>query len=159
MVMTKNIAFQFRRTLKRRLIETFWRSRQNMNKKFIDELHKAMCECYKREHYGLISNLESWKFHYVETINIPELKFVLDKYDPESENECLVSNAFGELVSKGYLNELDWGFNLTEKGYKEGIKNNFQKLLDFFNKNPGAAIIISFVSLIVSIGALIFATS
>lgn len=126
----------------------------DMNQKFINELHLAICQHFQAEYGGLVSKLESWRFNYVETATIPRLKRVIDKYDPDSKNESLVSDTFSELVTKGYLEEKDWGFCLTEKGYLEGTQSIYRKVIVYFNENPGWAIVVSIIALIVSVAAL-----
>jgi hypothetical protein len=79
-----------------------------MNQRFIDELLKAMCKYYQKEHEELICNLEKWKFSFVETSTIPELKKVVDKFDPNSINENMTLNAFEELAAVGNLIKLEW---------------------------------------------------
>jgi len=125
-----------------------------MNKDFIAEIHKAICKHYQKNYGGLVSDLKSWNFSFVETATIPELSAVVEKYESTSEDNDLVRRAFNELVVRGYLEEMDWGYCLTEVGLNIGTQNIFQRFIAFLNKNPGAAIIISMVSIVISLVAL-----
>ena len=125
-----------------------------MNSAFVNELHKAICKYYVDNYGNSISQLISWKFSYCECVTIPELLAVVHKYDPDTLNETMLPNALDELKSLGYLSEIDVGFFLTESGLRQGTSTRFSKCLNFLNKNPGVAVIISMFSLLVSITAL-----
>jgi hypothetical protein len=130
-----------------------------MNKKFIDEIHPALCRYYVANFGNSISNLSLWRFNCMECVSIPELKKVYDKFDCEQNNESMVIDAFEELAAKGYLNKLDWGYNLSEVGLKLGLQGKVSLTLVFLNKNPGIAIIVSVLALSVSICALFLSWS
>ena len=126
-----------------------------MNKKFVNDLHKGIC-CYYVKHYGWsIGRLPEWKFNFVETATLKEIREAIKKYDIDNSDENPVPDAFKELVAKGYLNALEWGFNLTEEGLRSGTRNVFASILLFLNKNPGVSIIISMIALVVSIVAVL----
>ncbi len=122
-----------------------------MHLKLSKKLLRAICRYYVKEYGGLAGELHSWKFNFVETVTIPELNKVVNKYESD---ENLVPKLFKELAMLGYLSEEDWGYTLTEKGLTEGTQSTFGKVINYLNKNPGFAIIVSFISLAVAVGAL-----
>ena len=127
----------------------------SMNHEFIKELHKSICRYYIKEFGGLVSQLKSWNFNVADCVTIPEIKVVVDQYCTGLTIDQMIPKAFDELVEHGYLEEREWGYSLTDSGLKHGTQGRIKKAINYLNHNPGLAIVISIISLVVSIFAYI----
>ena len=111
-----------------------------------------MCDFYVTLHGRSFASLDSWNFNYLESVNIPQLAVVIEKYG--ENNQELVRPLFDELVSRGYLRKLEWGFCLSSEGLTFGTIPAWKKALNYLNDNRGLGIILSLIALTVSIIAL-----
>tara|TARA_R110001592_G_scaffold325236_1_gene605089 strand:- start:1321 stop:1791 length:471 start_codon:yes stop_codon:yes gene_type:complete len=127
----------------------------SVNHKFIKELHKSICRSYIKKFGGLVSQLKSWNFNFADCVTIPEIKVVVDQYCTSSTIDQMIPKAFEELVEQGYLEEREWGYSLTDSGLKHGSQGVIKKIINYLNQNPGLAIVISIISLVVSISVYI----
>lgn len=134
-----------------------WRS--SVDENLVKDLHKGICRYYV-EYYGLsIGKLPEWTFHFVEAATLKEIREAIEKYDIDNIDGNTLADAFDELVAKGFLKRLDWGFNLTEEGLRAGTRNVFSTILLFLNKNSGISILVSAIALVVSIAALLISVN
>lgn len=122
-----------------------------MNEKLVNEALKLLCKKYKADNGSSISNLARHKFSYDVFVDLDE-KSKLSRKIQEDIN--LMGRIVDELDTQGnVVNKYDQ-FHLTEKGFKVGTENFLQKSIRYLNTNPGFAIVISFISLLVSLVAL-----
>lgn len=125
-------------------------SMEKRQKKIINCLYKS----YISRHGRSISKLQQHSLFILDK----KLECAVPEMFSEGDTELKsVKDAFQELQHKGYVQVLgnNRQIRLTEKGYLFASENWFQKALIFLNKNPGVAILISAISLILSIIALL----
>lgn len=124
------------------------------NRKLVNEFHKWMYEQYSTKHGNLANKIDEYGVYSVETPStIPEKFFSRQK---SGVSEPLFIELAEDLASRGLVRfSSDRAkIHLTNKGFELANMNSFEKILFYFNINPGLAIVISLASLIVAIIAL-----
>lgn len=124
-----------------------------MNQKLVHDSLKLLCKKYKEDCGDSFSSLNSYRFDYFffgSGYGLPLVAKIIDE-EPNSE---IMGWIVDELQAKGFVAKVDSEFYLTQDGYIQGTKTLFPRLLAILNKNPGIAIIMSSIALIVSIGTL-----
>lgn len=126
-----------------------------MNRRLVRDALKMLCWKYVSDNKDSIANLSTYKFSYSVFVYLSGKP----GWDKEiMEDGDLMGAIVDELESRGYVVQRSQFFYLTEKGLKAGTNNMFQKTMGWLNANPGLAIVISFISLVVSIAALYLST-
>jgi hypothetical protein len=129
-----------------------------MNKIHVKFL-KKLCDIYIKKHGRVKGSLSDW--HFSDLIWVEgDFDDVLPKGEPNIKGQAL-SKIYSELEHCGYICEENenHSYVLTEKGFVFGTESYWQKKLNYINKNLGLAVVISFLSLVVSIVALYFSMS
>jgi len=124
------------------------------NRKLANEFHEWMYEQYSTKHGNLANKIDEYGVYLVGTPStIPEKFFSRQK---SGVSEPLFIELAEDLASRGLVRfSSDRAkIHLTNKGFELANMNSFEKILFYFNINPGLAIVISLASLIVAIIAL-----
>jgi hypothetical protein len=122
------------------------------------DLNKALrliVSDYKETFGDSTGNLSTYRFS-MSLINTNEkIKAICLSVSPEPIQKAkYLKRIFDHFVAEGYATEAGSNYELTKLGYEKGATGFLQRILEFLNKNPGLAIVISVVALLVSIGAL-----
>jgi hypothetical protein len=86
----------------------------------------------------------------------PGLKTAVPHLFSEDASLKELKHAFRELSARGLvkIHDADRNYSLTEEGFAEASQGAFMSCLSFLNRNPGLAIGVSIISLIVAVIAL-----
>lgn len=107
-----------------------------------------MLEAYRARHGTRMQHLDEFTIFIMDDglrATVPDL------YDNDSSLSELKS-VFRELANRGLtrIHGSDRNYSLTEKGAIQASEGPFRKAVNYLNANPGWAIVISTISLIIS---------
>ena len=126
-----------------------------MNEANMEELLRLFCREFIAINGQAIHKLPEWKFSYTAMVQRPENHEWLNRKCPvEGDQGKFVQIIFDDLVARGYFKEEAVQYWLTQEGFERGTETQAQKFLRHLNSNPGMAIIVSLLSLVISAGAL-----
>jgi hypothetical protein len=107
---------------------------------------------YLKQHGSSVTHLDNFTIFVVDD---GMKKAVPKLYDSDPELKEL-KDVFKELSLRGFVNVHGnyRNISLTKEGFNEASKTWWRKFIDFFNSNPGLAVLISLISLVVAVIAL-----
>lgn len=115
---------------------------------------KVLCNIYIAKNGKIKSSLSKWTFSGLIWMD-SKFEGILPEGNPNNKGDSL-REIFSELEHLGYIRKSNERnrYLLTEEGYLCGTEAYWQKQLNYLNRNPGLAIVVSFFALVVSIAAL-----
>jgi hypothetical protein len=116
---------------------------------------KLIVKEYKGHFGETIGELSEWAFSDDLFENNKELNSISLAVSPEPVQKRKYSKKIiNHLIEKGYIQHKADRYYLTKSGFIEGSQGIFGKSLVFLNNNPGLAVVISSIALLISILAL-----
>lgn len=126
-----------------------------LDDKFLSQFLGQLVKIYQNRFGESQGHLNEFLFDHSITVNESALSALVEGRFNDNVSTGLES-LFNELEARQYIEvQANGDYALTISGYTLGSRGTLMKGLDFLNANPGLAILISVVSLVVSILALI----
>ncbi|MUK45868.1 hypothetical protein GNP79_19270 [Aliivibrio fischeri] len=125
-----------------------------MNERILNKVLRLICADYELNKKTNSATLKSYEFDsFIFSNN--EFAKLLDDNDLLTEIDVVLN----VLEANDFITSSFEVFHLTELGYEVGTTNVIKRTIKWLNSNPGIALIISVLSLIVSILALYFSAN
>ncbi|MFT5521781.1 MAG: hypothetical protein ACI9IA_002386 [Enterobacterales bacterium] len=127
-----------------------------MKSRDLNKVLRLIVTDYKNTFGDSIGNLSTYRFGMSLIDTNERIKAICLSVSPEPiQKSKYLKRIFDHFVAEDYaIKDGNNNYVLTKIGYEKGGADFLQRTLEFLNKNPGLAIVISVVALFVSIGAL-----